>query len=106
MDRRYARDITYIGIWEGWAYLATAIDLASRRVVGWALADHMRSVLVEDALTMAFANRAPEKGVIFHSDRGCQGEFNRSIHEPGLRRAGPGQRRGPLGRAQGRMLGL
>jgi len=40
------------------------------------------SVLVEDALTMAFANRAPEKGVIFHSDRGCQGEFNRSIHEP------------------------
>ena len=72
MDRRYVGDITYIGTWEGWAYLATVIDLASRRVVGWALADHMRTELVEDALTMAFANRAPEEGVIFHSDRGCQ----------------------------------
>jgi hypothetical protein len=45
-------------------------------VVGWALADHMRTELVADALTMAFANRAPAEGVIFHSDRGCEGEFN------------------------------
>ena len=59
MDRRYVGDITYIATWEGWAYLATVIDLAIRRVVGWALADHMRTELVEDALTMAFANRAP-----------------------------------------------
>jgi transposase InsO family protein len=72
MDRRYVGDITYIGTWEGWTYLATVIDLASRRVVGWALADHMRTELVEDALTMAFEHRAPEEGVIFHSDRGCQ----------------------------------
>ena len=72
MDRRYVGDITYIGTWEGWTYLATVIDLASRRVVGWALADHMRTELVEDALSMAFAHRAPDKGVIFHSDRGCQ----------------------------------
>ena len=72
MDRRYVGDITYISTWEGWAYLATVIDLASRRVVGWALADHMRTELVEDALTMAFEHRAPEHGVIFHSDRGCQ----------------------------------
>ena len=57
MDRRYVGDITYIATWEGWAYLATVIDLASRQVVGWALADHMRTELVEDALTMAFANR-------------------------------------------------
>jgi len=70
MDRRYVGDITYISTWEGWAYLATVIDLASRRVVGWALADHMRAELVEDALTMAFANRAPQRGVIFHSDMG------------------------------------
>ena len=63
---------TYLSTWEGWAYLATVIDLASRRVVGWALADHMRTELVEDALAMAFANRAPQRGVIFHSDRGCQ----------------------------------
>lgn len=76
MDRRYVGDITYISTWDGWAYLATVIDLASRRVVGWALADHMRTELVEDALTMAFANRAPEQGVIFHSDRGCQGGIN------------------------------
>ena len=72
MDRRYVGDITYIATWEGWSYLATVIDLASRRVVGWALADHMRTELVEDALKMAFAQRAPDKGVIFHSDRGCQ----------------------------------
>jgi transposase InsO family protein len=68
MDRRYVGDITYIATWKGWSYLATVIDLASRRVVGWALADHMRTELVEDALKMAFAHRAPEKGVIFHSD--------------------------------------
>ncbi len=72
MDRRYVGDITYIATWEGWSYLATVIDLASRRVVGWALADHMRTELVEDALKMAFAQRAPQKGVIFHSDRGSQ----------------------------------
>ena len=72
MDRRYVGDITYIATWEGWSYLATVIDLASRRVVGWALADHMRTELVEDALKMAFAHRAPQKGVIFHSDRGSQ----------------------------------
>jgi transposase InsO family protein len=72
MDRRYVGDITYIATWQGWAYLATVIDLASRRVVGWALAEHMRIELVEDALSMAFLTRRPPKGVIFHSDRGCQ----------------------------------
>jgi len=72
LDRRYVGDITYIATWEGWAYLATVIDLASRRVVGWALADHMRTELVTDALEMAFATRRPEPGAIFHSDRGCQ----------------------------------
>ena len=72
IDRRYVGDITYIATWEGWAYLATVIDLASRKVVGWALADHMRTELVEDALAAAFANRAPARGVVFHSDRGCQ----------------------------------
>lgn len=71
-DQRYAGDITYIMTWEGWAYLATVIDLASRRVVGWALADHMRTALVEDALAMAFTQRRPAAGVLFHSDRGCQ----------------------------------
>jgi transposase InsO family protein len=71
-DRRYAGDITYIMTWEGWAYLATVTGLSSRRVVGWALADHMRTELVEDALSMAFAQRRPPSGTIFRSDRGCQ----------------------------------
>jgi len=71
-DARYVGDITYIATWEGWAYLATVIDLASRRIVGWALADHMRTELVTDALEAAFAQRRPPAGLIFHSDRGCQ----------------------------------
>jgi transposase InsO family protein len=71
-DQRYAGDITYVMTWEGWAYLATVIDLSSRRVAGWALSDHMRTELVEDALAMAFAQRRPDAGVIFRSDRGCQ----------------------------------
>ena len=99
IDRRYVGDITYIATWEGWAYLATVIDLASRKVVGWALADHMRTELVEDALTMAFANRRPDEGVIFHSDRGCQ------YTSRGLRRARPGQRRRAVDRQEGRVLG-
>jgi len=72
LDRRYVGDITYIATWEGWAYLATVIDLASRKVVGWALADHMRTELVIDALDMAFARRRIGDGAVFHSDRGCQ----------------------------------
>jgi transposase InsO family protein len=72
LDAAYVGDITYIATWEGWAYLATVIDLASRRVVGWALADHMRTELVGDALEMAFGSRRPPAGAIFHSDRGCQ----------------------------------
>ena len=71
-DRRYVGDISYVWTWSGFAYLATVIDLASRRVVGWAVADHMRTKLVEDALHMAFARRRPAKGVIFHSDKGSQ----------------------------------
>ena len=65
-------DITYIWTWEGWLYLATVIDIASRRVVGFALAEHLRTELVADALTNAVAARDPEPGVIFHSDKGCQ----------------------------------
>ena len=72
IDRRYVGDITYIATWEGWSYLATVIDLSSRRVVGWALAEHMRAELVADALKMAIHNRGPADGLIFHSDRGCQ----------------------------------
>ena len=66
LDRVYMSDITYIWTWEGWAYLATVIDLASRRVVGWALADHMRAGLVCDALRMAIVHRRPAPGLMFH----------------------------------------
>jgi len=72
VDRIYVGDITYVWTWEGWAYLATVIDLASRRVVGWAIATHMEASLVCDALSMAIASRRPAPGFIFHSDRGSQ----------------------------------
>jgi transposase InsO family protein len=72
IDRRWCGDITYVWTWEGWMYLATVIDIASRRVVGWAMADHLRAELVCDALTDAVNRRRPPPGVIFHSDRGCQ----------------------------------
>ena len=72
VDRVYVSDITYVGTWEGWLYLATVIDLASRRVVGWAMADHMRAELVCDALRMAVDTRRPAPGLVFHSDRGTQ----------------------------------
>jgi putative transposase len=69
----WAGDITYVRTWEGWLFLATVIDLYSRRVIGWALAEHLRTSLVADALTMAVATRGGDvAGVIFHSDRGCQ----------------------------------
>ena len=71
-NQRWCGDITYLATWEGWLYLATVIDIASRRVVGFALADHLRTELVADALANAVAARDPAAGVIFHSDRGCQ----------------------------------
>jgi transposase InsO family protein len=72
LDCVWVGDITYIWTWEGWLYLATVIDLASRKVVGWAMADHMRAELVCDAMRMAVAARRPAPGLIWHSDRGTQ----------------------------------
>jgi transposase InsO family protein len=72
INTRWCGDITYIPTWEGWLFLATVIDIASRRVVGFAMADHLRTELVADALANAVAARNPAPGVIFHSDRGCQ----------------------------------
>ncbi|QKW48200.1 IS3 family transposase [Streptomyces buecherae] len=71
-DTRWCGDITYIPTSESWLYLATVIDIATRRVVGWATADHLRTSLVADALTTACRTRRPKQPVIFHSDRGCQ----------------------------------
>ena len=72
LNTAWCGDITYIKTWNGWAYLATVIDLHSRRVVGFAVADHMRTSLVIDALDMAVRMRNPAPGVIFHADRGTQ----------------------------------
>ena len=77
-DRALLSDpYTYLCTWQGWLYLATVIDAHSRRVIGWAIDDHMRADLVEDALQMAITLRGelPEK-VVFHTDRGTQGGFN------------------------------
>jgi putative transposase len=74
--QRLVGDITYVKTGEGWLYLATVIDLSSRKVAGWALADHMRTSLVTGALDMAITHGHVQPGAIFHSDKGAQGGFN------------------------------
>jgi len=70
---KYMGDVTYLPVGDGeFLYLATVIDCFSRRVVGWSIADHMRTDLVADALTMAAAIRGSLAGAIFHSDHGAQ----------------------------------
>ena len=69
---RLVGDITYLRTGEGWLYLATVIDLATKMVVGWQLAPHMRTTLVTGALDMARAGGHITPGAIFHSDRGTQ----------------------------------
>jgi transposase InsO family protein len=71
-NQKWCGDITYIKTWKGWAYMATVIDLYSRKLVGWAIADHMETSLITAALDQAIASRRPRGGTIFHSDRGCQ----------------------------------
>ena len=71
-DTKYVGDITYISTGEGWLYLATVIDLYSRKVVGWAMDDTMKVSLVNDALNMALKQRRPEFGLLWHTDRGSQ----------------------------------
>ncbi len=81
-------DITYIKTWAGWAFCATVIDCYSRKVVGFAVADHMRTDLIIDALRMALIHRDPPAGVIFHSDRGAQytsAEFRDFCRDNGVR---------------------
>ena len=65
-------DITYIPTGEGWLYLAGVIDLCSRRIAGWSMADHMKTDLVSDALSMAVVHRQPSEGLPHHSDRGVR----------------------------------
>ena len=72
LNRAWVGDITYPRTGEGWCYLATVINLASRRIVGFAIASHMRASLVGEALEMALKARRPLPGLVFHSDRGSQ----------------------------------
>jgi transposase InsO family protein len=72
LNRVWVGDITYLRTWDGWCYLATVLDVASRRVVGFAVGDHMEASLVCDALRMAIGIRQPAPGLVFHSDRGSQ----------------------------------
>ena len=71
-NRIWLADITYIPTAEGWLYLATVMDLFSRKIVGWAMRDHMQVELASSALTMAIRQQRPQAGLIHHSDRGVQ----------------------------------
>ena len=71
-DTVWVSDITYLWTQEGWMYLAVIVDLCSRKVVGWTLADRMAASLVCDALDAAVRTRRPKPGLVFHSDRGSQ----------------------------------
>ena len=71
-NQKWLADITYIDTQEGFLYLAGVLDVFSRRVVGWAMADHMREDLVEDALRLALAQRRPGRELLHHSDQGSQ----------------------------------
>ena len=76
LDQLWVADITYVRLQEEFVYLAVILDAFSRRVIGWAMADHLRASLAIDALTMALAERRPAWGsLIHHSDRGVQGGF-------------------------------
>lgn len=86
-NRLWVADITYARSWEGWFYLAFVLDAYSRKVVGWSMANHLRTALVLDALNMAIHNRRPAAGLVHHSDRGSQYtsvEFGGRLKETGL----------------------
>ncbi|MFI7624318.1 IS3 family transposase [Micromonospora echinofusca] len=90
-DQRWCGDITYLRVGAGWLYLATVIDIATRRLVGWSINTHMRTALVIDALDAAVATRSGRvDGVIFHSDRGAQygsDAFASACRRHGIRRS-------------------
>jgi putative transposase len=71
-DRLWVADITYLPTWQGFLYLAVVVDACSRMVVGWAMAGHLRTELIEAAVEMAVSRRRPAAGLVHHSDRGTQ----------------------------------
>ena len=86
-NQLWVADITYVPTWVGFLYLAVVLDVWSRKIVGWAMASHLRTSLVTAALDMAITQRSPE-GVIHHSDQGCQYtsiEFGKRCRQAGIR---------------------
>ena len=86
-DRLWVADITYVPTWVGFRSLAVVLDVHSRRVVGWAMAEHLRGELVVEAVTMATWRRRPAPGAIHHSDQGSQYAslaFGQRLREAGL----------------------
>ena len=86
-NRLWVADISYVATQEGWLYLAVILDAFSRRVVGWAMAEHLRAELVLNALVMALHRRQPKAGLIHHSDHGCQYTslaFGQQLQEAGI----------------------
>jgi putative transposase len=86
-DRLWVADITQQRTGDGWFYLAVVVDGFSRRIVGWSMADHLRTELVLDALDMAIAQRQPAPGLVHHTDHGCQYTslaFGRRLQQAGL----------------------
>jgi putative transposase len=87
-DRLWVTDITYIRTARGFAYLAAVVDVFSRKVVGWSLRADLSARLAHDALDMALLRRSPGRGLVVHSDRGCQFtalDFGRRLSEAGIR---------------------
>ncbi len=86
-DRLWLADITYVPSREGFLYLSFILDACSRKVVGWSMANHLKTELVLDALEMALWRRRPPSGVVHHSDRGSQYtalSFGESLQEAGI----------------------
>jgi len=89
-DRIWVADISYIPTGQGWLYLAAVLDGCSRKVVGWAMADHLRAELALDAFQMALQRRQPARGLICHSDRGSQytaGVYTQALEAAGARQS-------------------
>ena len=87
VDQLWVTDISYISTWEGFLYLSVILDVFSRRVVGWAIDDHMRTELPLEALAMAVRERRPARGTVHHSDRGSQfasGDYQKAMKQDGM----------------------
>lgn len=86
-NQKWCVDITYVPTGEGFLYLAAVLDLCSRKIVGWQMADHLRTELCTDALAMALQQRRPGAGLLHHSDRGCQyccGDYQQMLLDHGI----------------------